>query len=292
MVVSTAATGCAAGAPDAQGSVSSAAASAPSAGGTADSSNLTPQERVARAVEQAMVSRAVTAFDINARNLSDPAQFHGQGRIGMSPDGTKAAATHVLYEPGEDPWYPPDVVVIGNHAWVTPDNSPNTDMVTYGPTTYVGDAGAATDNLDVSNALQTRWLASPEHLAALLAHADHYRETDRGGRLLTGRVPLATLASDPAGAFFYRPYAKASPGKEVSFRIATSSNYLPVSLELTVPFPHDTSDYLSRYSSDPFSVEYRDWSKGQAITTPAPPPSPQWGGLPSQSDADAAQPSG
>ncbi|MEW2753867.1 hypothetical protein AB0944_14725 [Streptomyces sp. NPDC048399] len=64
-----------------------------------------------------MVSRSVTAFDIEARNTSDPAQFHGQGRIDMSSDGTKAAATHVLYEPGEDPWYPPDVVVIGNHAW-------------------------------------------------------------------------------------------------------------------------------------------------------------------------------
>ncbi|PKT70890.1 hypothetical protein CW362_21685 [Streptomyces populi] len=77
---------------------------------------------------------------------------------------------------------PPDVVVIGNHAWVTPDNSPRTGTATYGPTAYVGDAGAAADDLAVGNALQTRWLASPEHLAAPIAHADHFREADRTGR--------------------------------------------------------------------------------------------------------------
>ncbi|MFJ7967228.1 hypothetical protein [Streptomyces sp. NPDC096324] len=260
--------------------------------GTADSASPTRQEQAAGAVEQAMVSRSVTAFDIDARNPSDPAQFHGQGRIGMSSGGTRAAATHVLYEPGEDPWFPPDVVVIGNRAWVTPDSSPTTDTATYGPTTYVGDAGAATDNLDVGNALQTRWLASPEHLAALITHADHYRETDHAGRVLTGRVSLATLASDPTGAFFYRPYAEAGPGKELSFTIVTGDNYLPVSLEMTVPFHHDDSDSLSQYSSDPFSVEYRDWSKGQPITSPAPSPSPQWGGFPPPADATTTQPSG
>ncbi|MEY2243232.1 hypothetical protein AB8A21_09850 [Streptomyces sp. BF23-18] len=238
-----------------------------------------------------MISRSVTAFDIEARHTSDPAQFHGQGRIGMSSDGTKAAATHVLYEPGEDPWYPPDVVVIGNHAWVTPDSSSGAAAATYGPTTYVGDAGAATDDLNVGNALQTRWLASPEHLAALLEHADHYRETDRAGRVITGRVPLAVLASDPAGAFFYRPYAQASPGEEVAFTLVTSLDYLPVSAALTVPVRHDEGDHLSRFTSDPFSVTYRDWAEGQPITAPKPSPSPQWGGLPSQADSTTVQPS-
>ncbi|MEV6020453.1 hypothetical protein [Streptomyces sp. NPDC051997] len=237
-----------------------------------------------------MVSRSVTAFDIEARNLSDPAEFHGQGRIAMSSGGTKAAATHVQYEPGEDPWFPPDVVVIGNHAWVTPDNSPTTGTDVYGPTTYVDDA-AATDNSDVGNALQTRWLASPEHLTALVEHADHFSETDRAGRVITGRVPLATLAADPAGGFFYRPYAQASPGQELTFTLTTGPDYLPVSVETAVPFHHTEADYLSKFTSDPFSVKYRDWAKGQPITTPAPSPSPQWGGLPPQNDTATTQPS-
>jgi hypothetical protein len=239
-----------------------------------------------------MVSRSVAAFDIEARNPSDPAQFYGQGRIGMSSGGTKAAATHVLYDPGEDPWFPPDVVVIGNHAWVTPDNSPATGTATYGPTAYVGDAGAATDNLDVRNALQTRWLASPEHLAALMEHADHYRETGHTERVITGRVSLAALASDPVGGFFYRPYAQAGPGKELTFTLVTGHNYLPVSVNMTIPFHHDEPDYLSRFTSDPFSVKYRDWAEGEPIATPTPSPSPQWGGFPSQDNAATDQPSG
>lgn len=238
-----------------------------------------------------MVKRSVTAFDIDARNLSDPAEFHGQGRIDMSSGGTKAAATHVLYEPGEDPWFPPDVVVIGNHAWVTPDSSLDIRNATYGPATDIGNAGAATDNLDVSNALQTRWLASPEHLAALIVHADHYRDTDHTGRVITGRVSLATLASDPTGAFFYRPYAKASPGEGLTFTLITSANYQPVSLEMTIPLRHGTSDNPSRFASDPFSVKYRDWAKGEPITTPAPSPSPQWGGMPPEAIGNTAQPS-
>ncbi len=290
--VAVTATGCAAGPPDARESPSAAASSAPGADTSADAANLSPQERAARAVQQAMVGRRVTAFDIDARNVSDPAEFHGQGRIDMSSGRTRAAATHVLYEPGEDPWFPPDVVVIGNHAWVTPDNSPTTDSATYGPTTYVGDAGAATDDSAVGNALQTRWLASPEHLAALIAHADHFRETDRGGRELTGRVALSTLAADPTGAFFYRPYAKASPGKEVSFTLVTGTDHLPVSLNMTVPFRHDDTDYLSQFTVDPFSVTYRDWGKGKSITPPAPSPSPQWGGLPPRNDPTTTQPAG
>ncbi|WP_406840694.1 hypothetical protein ACICHK_39055 [Streptomyces sp. AHU1] len=290
--VAVTATGCAAGTPDARESPSAAAPSAPGVGESADSSNLSPQGRAARAVEQAMIGRHVTAFDIEARNPSDPAQFHGQGRIDMFSGRTRAAATHVLYEPGEDPWFPPDVVVIGNHAWVTPDNSPRTDTATYGPTTYVGDAGAATGDLSVGNALQTRWLASPEHLAALIAHADHFRETDHAGRELTGRVALSTLAADPTGAFFYRPYAEASPGKEVSFTIVTGADHLPVSLDMTVPFRHDDTDHLSQYTVDPFSVKYRDWAKGGSITPPAPSPSPQWGGLPPRNDTTTPRPAG
>ncbi|MER6274550.1 sigma-70 family RNA polymerase sigma factor [Streptomyces sp900105755] len=73
--------------------------------GPVDAANLTRQQQAARAISQAMVSRSVTAFDIEARNLGDPNEFHGQGRISMSPHDTNAA-THVLYEPGEDPWFP------------------------------------------------------------------------------------------------------------------------------------------------------------------------------------------
>ncbi|MEU6273727.1 hypothetical protein ABZ871_15165 [Streptomyces populi] len=76
----------------------------------------------------------------------------------MSSGRTRAAATHVLYEPGEDPWFPPDVVVTGNHVWVTPDNSPRTDTATYGPATHVGDAGATTTR---TSSRGTPWTPSP-----------------------------------------------------------------------------------------------------------------------------------
>ncbi|MER6274549.1 hypothetical protein [Streptomyces sp900105755] len=172
-------------------------------------------------------------------------------------------------------------MVIGNHAWVTPDNTPAPTTPTYGPTTYVANASAATDNLDVVNALQTRWLTSPQHLATLIEHADHYRQTEGNGRVFSGRVSLAALASDQAGAFFYRPYAKASPGKELTFTLVTGHDYLPVSLSMTIPYHRDNPSYLSKFTSDPFSVKYRDWAKGTPIITPGPSPTPQWGGIPS-----------
>ncbi|MFD5820619.1 hypothetical protein [Streptomyces sp. NPDC127038] len=289
VAVAAAVAGCSAGTP---GTRTSAPPAAGTGGKATGSPGPTPQQRTARAIGRAMAGRSVAAFDISARNTSDPAQFYGQGRIGMSAGGTTAAATHVQYDPGEDPWFPPDVVVIGNHAWVTPDNSPATGTDVYGPTAYVGNAtGAAKNNLDVANALQTRWLASPEHLTALVEHADHYRETGDAGRVITGRVPLATLAADPAGGFFYRPYAQASPGQELTFTLTTGPGRLPVSLEMIVPFHHTEPDYLSRFTTDPFSVKYRDWAKGAPITTPAPSPSPQWGGFPPQDSAADAQPS-
>ncbi|WP_339134684.1 hypothetical protein WJM95_33635 [Streptomyces sp. f51] len=292
VAVAAAVAGCSAGAPGTRTSAPPTSPAAGAGGGTAASPGTTPQQRAARAIGRAMTSRSVAAFDISARNTSDPAQFYGQGRIGMSSGGSTAAATHVGYDPGEDPWFPPDVVVIGDHAWVTPDNSPATGTDAYGPTAYVGDAaGAARNNLDVNNALQTRWLASPEHLTALVEHADHYRETGDAGRVITGQVPLATLASDPAGGFFYRPYAKASPGQELTFTLTTGPDHLPVSVQLTVPFHRTEPDYLSKFTSDPFSVKYRDWAKGAPITTPAPSPSPQWGGFPPQNNTATAQPS-
>ncbi|MET8181713.1 sigma factor [Streptomyces sp. NPDC005336] len=237
-----------------------------------------PQDGVAASLTKAMVGKGLVAFDVQARNPSDPAQFYGSGRIDMTADGTVSAATHVLYDPGEDPWFPPDVVVIGDRAYVTPDSTPaETGASAYGPTTVVDRASASKDT-NVGNALQTRRLASPANIGQLLRRADRFQEKDTArNRTFTGQAPLRTLAADPAGAFFYQPYLKKSPAAAtVSFTITTDRSYLPVSVKFRVPVRH--TGYLARFDHDPFEITYRGWAKGKPITRPAAdPPAPQWG---------------
>ncbi|MET7937586.1 hypothetical protein [Streptomyces sp. NPDC005322] len=235
-------------------------------------------DRVAASVTKAMTGKKLVTFDIEARHISDPAQFYGSGRIDMAADGTVSAATHVLYEPGEDPWFPPDVVVIGDRAYVTPDNTPaETGPSAYGPTTVV-DRASASKETNVGNALQTRWIASPANIAQLLRRADGFKEKGTAGtRVFTGRAPLSALAADPAGAFFYRPYVKKSPvTATVGFTLTTDRSYLPVSVAFRIPVRH--TGYLAKFHHDPFKVSYRDWAKGKPITKPTTqPPIPQWG---------------
>ncbi|WP_432586348.1 hypothetical protein ABVG11_09490 [Streptomyces sp. HD1123-B1] len=239
------------------------------------------QDRVAASVTRAMTGKKLVTFDIQARNISDPAQFDGSGRIDMSADGTVSAATHVLYEPGEDPWFPPDVVVIGDRAWITPDSTPaETGPSAYGPTTVVDRASASQDSR-VGNALQTRWIASPANTAQLLRLARDFQERDTAAtRVLTGRAPLSALADDPAGGFFYRPYLTKAPADAmVTFTLTTDRSYLPVRMTFKIPVRH--TGYLARYDHDPFTVGYRDWAEGKPITRPSgEPPTPQWGERP------------
>ncbi|MFI9102946.1 RNA polymerase sigma factor [Streptomyces fildesensis] len=239
------------------------------------------QDQAATSITTAMTGKRLVAFDVDARNVSDPAWFLGQARLDMVPNGTVAAATHVLYDYGEGhSWYPPNVVLIGDRAYVTPEN-PVSSPAPYGPTTIVDGASGHTADLNVSNALQTRWLGSPANIAEILKDAAPCKETDRTGtRTFTGSAPLRTLADNPAAAFFYRPYIRPGIDTAVSFTIVTDQHYLPTTLTIRIPFPHTGVEYLAQFPDDPFTVTYRDWAKGRPITAPAAPPSPQWGGLP------------
>ncbi|MEU8826645.1 hypothetical protein [Streptomyces sp. NPDC048636] len=239
------------------------------------------QDRVAASVTRVMTGKRLVTFDIKARNIGDPAQFYGSGRIDMAADNTVSAATHVLYEPGEDPWFPPDVVVIGDRAWITPDNTPaETGTSAYGPTTVVDRASGSKDTR-VGNALQTRWIASPANTAQLLRRADGFQQRNTATtRVFTGRAPLSALAADRDGGFFYRPYVtKAPTNATVAFTLTTDRSYLPVKVTFRVPVRHTGS--LSTFDHDPFEVGYRDWAKGKPITEPTTrPPAPQWGERP------------
>ncbi|MFJ9729390.1 RNA polymerase sigma factor [Streptomyces sp. NPDC101209] len=231
------------------------------------------KDQEAASITRAMTGRKWVTFDVQARNLSDPAQFEGRGRIDMAAGRTTATATHVLYDPGEDPWNPPDVVVIQDRAYITQSGSTTTKTVP------AAAADAARD-LDVSNALQTRWLTSPENIALLLRDAERVGVKDASaGATITGTTPLRVLAANPAASFFYQPYLKTTASTAVvSFKIVIDRNNLPVRFTFDIPVHH--TGYLAQFTKDPFVVAYRDWTKGKPITQPSQPPTPQWGSYP------------
>ncbi|MFD4635636.1 hypothetical protein ACFVYR_38085, partial [Streptomyces sp. NPDC058284] len=171
---------------------------------------------------QTRTANSLTATPIRVRRLRNPAlklgapdSFHGQARLDLVDAGTAKAATHVAYDGGEGhPWYPPEVVLIGNRAAITPHEAvagpgsgPDGEYRTEPDAT-----AAAEDDADVHAALETRWLAQPAHIEALLDGATGVRaEQDGGTRTLTGSTPLRALAADPAVGALYLPYATDRP---------------------------------------------------------------------------------
>ncbi|MFF9896462.1 hypothetical protein [Streptomyces longispororuber] len=228
---------------------------------------------VAAPIRAAMLDRRRVGVDVVARTGGDPGFFTGQARLDLRGATTARAATHVLYDMGEGhAWHPPEIVLIGNRAVITPAEEMTGPE--HGPAgsyrTEPDATAAAADDAAVRNALETRWLAQPAHLVALLDGATALRtDRARGTRTLTGSTPLRALAAAPAVGPLYRPYAAdARPGDAVRFTLVVAAGELPKSLRTEVP---------SGSGDDVFRVEYRDWAKGGPITArPGPTPAPQW----------------
>ncbi|MCX5008886.1 sigma-70 family RNA polymerase sigma factor [Streptomyces sp. NBC_00638] len=243
-----------------------------------------PDQRAAAAsaITSAMVKQRLVAFDINARPPGDPNFFVGQGRLDMTRKPVRAA-THVLYDYGEGHnWTPPDIVLVGGSAYVTPDNTPTTKGAgAYGATKVVPVTDTVTD-LSVRNALEAQWLAQPADLSALIEKASAYSEkkvkAKDSGPTLRGTAALSDLAADPTVGVFYRPYLKTSPSGTATFTLTTDSRHLPTSLTLNIPV-NRTDGYAGEKPVDTFSITYRNWADGKPITATDPAkPTPQWGG--------------
>lgn len=235
--------------------------------------------RVAADIRDAMLAQGRFGAAFEARWSGDTDFFVGDARLDMRSRTAVNAATHVLYDYGEGHgWYPPEIVLIGNRAVVTPDKEMT---ATQGGQRTVSDAttaasGATTgsENLPVKNALEARWLAEPADLYALLKDATVF-STKRAGttRTLTGSTPLRTLASDTAVGRFYGPYAAKKPSGLVRFTLTVDAHELPKKLVMKVP----ATPTVTKELYDPFTVTYSGWAEGQPITAPSgPTPSPQW----------------
>ncbi|MGV9883037.1 hypothetical protein [Streptomyces sp. NPDC003006] len=223
-----------------------------------------------------MLGQRRVGVDVRARELGAPDSFHGQARLDLVDAGTAKAATHVAYDGGEGhPWYPPEVVLIGDRAAITPHEAvagPGSGP-DGGYRTEPDATAAAEDDADVHAALETRWLAQPAHIEALLDGATSVRTERNGGtRTLTGSTPLRALAADPAVGALYLPYATDRPGCTVRFTLVVTARDLPKSLKTRVPSAADTAA-----GDESFQVKYRDWAEGEPITArPGPTPAPQW----------------
>ncbi|QCX74448.1 hypothetical protein C9F11_03725 [Streptomyces sp. YIM 121038] len=251
-------------------------ADGPGGGGRAQSSAAAQAPSRAEAVRAAMLAQRRVGVDVVAREGGDPDFFTGQARLDLRDGSSARAATHVLYDMGEGhAWYPPEVVLIGNRAVITPDKEMTGPE--YGPQgayrTEPDATAAARDDVALRNALEARWLAEPAHLAALLDGATELTtRRARGLRTFTGSTPVRTLAADPAVGRLYRPYAAGRRDGAVRFTLVVTARDLPESLKTEVP---------SGSGADAFRVEYRDWAKGGEITVrPGPAPAPQWTALP------------
>ncbi|WP_369215667.1 hypothetical protein [Streptomyces flavofungini] len=247
---------------------------APAEGRPRPSSTASPEAGpAAGAIRSAMLAQRRVGVSVYARESGDEDFFTGQARLDLVDATTARAATHVLYDMGEGHgWYPPEIVLIGERAAITPaEEMTDPELGRDGAYRTEPDAyAAARDDVAVRNALETRWLAQPAHLVALLDHAPDLR-TRRSGttRTLTGGAPLSALADDPSIGRFYAPYETARPDGTVRFTLTVTARNLPKSLRTAVP--------RSGSATDDFSVTYRDWSRGAAITAlPGPTPSPQW----------------
>ncbi|GAA5020608.1 RNA polymerase sigma factor [Streptomyces siamensis] len=248
--------------------------------GTDPQTGADQRSTAASSIVSAMLDQKLVAFDVNARPPGDPDFFVGQGRLDMSRKPVRAA-THVLYDYGEGhAWNPPDIVLIGERAYVTPDNTPGaTGADAYGTTKIVSATPAATD-ISVRNALEAQWLAQPADLAALITKAAGFQDkgVQSGGHELRGTTALKDLAADPSVGAFYRPYLKTSPTRTATFVLTTDSRHLPKSLTLDIPVTR-TDGYTGEKPVDTFTLTYGGWADGKPITATDPKaPSPQWGG--------------
>ncbi|WP_409061896.1 hypothetical protein [Streptomyces sp. SYP-A7185] len=240
-------------------------------GGAKPSAAATAGSR-AETIRSAMLAQKRVSVEVLARQGGDPDYFHGQARLDLVDATTARAATHVLYDGGEGhPWNPPEIVLVGNRAGITPDKEMTGPD--YGPQgayrTESDAAAAAADDMAVRNALETRWLAQPAHIVALLDGAGEV-DTDRAGgtRTLTGSTPLSVLGADATVGGLYRSAAAERPGGAVRFTLVVSARDLPTSLKTEGPAPS---------AKDDFSVRYGQWGQGEAIgTRPGPSPAPQW----------------
>ncbi|MFD9074497.1 hypothetical protein [Streptomyces lasiicapitis] len=217
----------------------------------------------AETIRAAMLKQKRVGVGVLAREGGDPDFFTGRARLELRDATTAHAETHVLYDMGEGhAWYPPEIVLIGNRAAITPAKEMTGPAYGRdGAFRTVSDATAAsTDDVPLHNALEARWLAEPAHLVALLDGATRV-STRRAGagdtRTLTGSTPLRVLGTDAVVGRLYRPYAAANPGGTVRFTLTVNSRDLPGTLKTEVP---------SRPDGDIFSVEYRRWGKGAPIT--------------------------
>lgn len=226
----------------------------------------------AEPIRSAMLAQQRVGVQVVARQGGDPDFFTGQARLDLVDATTAKAATHVLYDMGEGhTWYPPEIVLIGNRAVITPAKEmTGPDFGPQGSYRTEADASAAAaDDVAVRNALETRWLAQPAHIVALLDNATELN-TDRADstRTLTGSTPLNVLGADPTIGRLYRPNATARPEGAVRFTLVVTTHDLPKSLKVEVP---------SRSGDDVFRVRYGQWAQGRAIDArPGPTPAPQW----------------
>jgi hypothetical protein len=108
--------------------------------------------QVAADIRDAMLKQGRLGTSYEARWAGDPNFFVGRARLDMRGGTTVNAATHVLYDYGEGhPCYPPQIVLIGNRAVVTPAKEMT---ATEGGQRTVSDATAASGDLPVRNALE------------------------------------------------------------------------------------------------------------------------------------------
>ncbi|MGW1208967.1 RNA polymerase sigma factor [Streptomyces sp. NPDC002499] len=235
--------------------------------------------QVAADIRDAMLAQGSLGADFQARWGGDPDFFVGSARLDMRSRTAVNAATHVLYDYGEGhTWYPPEIVLIGNRAMVTPDQemieTQGGQRTVSDATTAASGATAGSENLPVKNALEARWLAEPADLYALLKDATVFSTKQAGAtRTVTGSTPLRALASDTAVGRFYRPYAAKKANGLVRFTLTVDSRGLPGKLVMKVP----ATPTVSKELYDPFTVTYSGWATGRPITAPSgPTPSPQW----------------
>lgn len=140
----------------------------PGKDGGSQPSAAAPAGSRAETVRSAMLAQRRVGVDVRARELGAPDSFHGQARLDLVDADTAKAATHVAYDGGEGhPWYPPEVVLIGDRAAVT-----SHEAVT-GPGSG-SDGGyrsepdataAAEDDADIHAALETLSSTAPPECA-------------------------------------------------------------------------------------------------------------------------------
>ncbi|MEU1120905.1 MULTISPECIES: hypothetical protein [unclassified Streptomyces] len=233
-----------------------------------------PAPSRAESIRTAMLAQRLVGVDVRARELGVTDSFHGQARLDLADATTTKAATHVAYDGGEGhPWYPPQVVLIGNRAAITPHQAVAApESGPHGGYRTEPDAStAAKDDTDIHAALETRWLAQPAHIQALLDGATGvHTQQDHATRTLTGHTPLRTLAADPAIGALYHPNTTTHPEGTVRFTLTVTTRDLPKTLKTWVPSAADTAT-----GNESFQVKYHNWAEGNPITArPAPPP--QW----------------